>query len=68
MRKSKTHSSLSEMNDEWGNLEASWASLKARACIADHISIYIHENIYKIIDSAEAEAELSAEAELPGKE
>ena len=47
-----------------GNLEASWASLKARACIADHI--YIYENIYKILESAEAEAELSAEAELPG--
>ena len=55
------------MDDVWGgNLEASWASLKARACIADHIYIYIYENIYKILESAEAEAELSAEAELPG--
>ena len=64
MRSSKIHSSLSEMNDEWGNLEASWASLKARACIADHIYIYI--NMHIIFESAEAEAELSAEAELPG--
>ena len=55
MRSSKIHSSVSEMNDEWGNLEASWASLKARASIADHIYVvskmsnkkkYISANIF----------------------